>query len=76
MALESYSGNKLVVFLNKTLPNFTPPKRSGAKHRRADAIAMQNHFTLLYQEFEIISASSRSFSFGERTGANRRHYFA
>ena len=40
-ALEWYSGNKLTVLLNKTLPKFALPKRSGPKQGRSDAVAMQ-----------------------------------
>jgi hypothetical protein len=40
-ALEWYSGNKLAVFLNKTLPEFALPKRPTAKRSRVDAVAMQ-----------------------------------
>jgi hypothetical protein len=40
-SLEFRSGNKLAVFLNKTLPKFTLPKRTAAKQRRSDAVTMQ-----------------------------------
>jgi len=40
-ALEFYNGNKLVVFLNKTLPKHPRPKKPTAKRSRMNSIAMQ-----------------------------------
>ncbi|MGB8353411.1 MAG: hypothetical protein WCD79_05955 [Chthoniobacteraceae bacterium] len=40
-ALEYYHGNKLSVFLNKTLPKHSAPKKPTSSQQRWNAVAMQ-----------------------------------